>query len=169
MRSTVYWIDGPWPGRLAIVPRPRGGDWLEDEVTSWRDAGIDVVVSALTKDEDAVFQMENERELVRSKGLQFYELAIPDRGVPRSVQELEELARNLERELASGRNVGVHCRQSIGRASLITAATLMLGGLNVNDALQRVQSARGCPVPETAEQKEWLIRFAKSFTAKTYA
>lgn len=30
MRATLYWIDGVWPGRLAIVPRPRGDDWLED-------------------------------------------------------------------------------------------------------------------------------------------
>jgi hypothetical protein len=35
MRPLIYWINTPWPGRLAIVPRPRGGDWLEEEVGAW--------------------------------------------------------------------------------------------------------------------------------------
>ena len=36
MHTELYWIPGPWLGRLAIMPRPRGGDWLEDEIRSWR-------------------------------------------------------------------------------------------------------------------------------------
>jgi hypothetical protein len=32
MRAQLYWIEGPWAGHFAIVPRPRGGDWLEDEI-----------------------------------------------------------------------------------------------------------------------------------------
>ena len=34
--------------RLAIAPRPRGGDWLEDDVRLLQRAGVDVIVSALT-------------------------------------------------------------------------------------------------------------------------
>ena len=53
--SRLFWIDDPWPytGRLAIAARPRGGDWLQDELASWRDvlgAG-GVVVSLLTAEE----------------------------------------------------------------------------------------------------------------------
>ena len=51
MRTELYWIEGPWLSRLAIMPRPRGGDWLEDEITSWRHVGIDTIVSALMKEE----------------------------------------------------------------------------------------------------------------------
>jgi hypothetical protein len=32
----VFWVDAPWRGRLGIVPRPRGGDWLPDETRVWR-------------------------------------------------------------------------------------------------------------------------------------
>lgn len=49
MRNETYWVNGPWLGKLAIGPRPRGGDWLEDEVSAWRLAGIDAVLSLLTK------------------------------------------------------------------------------------------------------------------------
>src|SRR5438445_5914218 len=51
MRTELFWIKGPWPGRLAIMPRPRDGDWLENEIQSWRRSGVDVVFSLLMADE----------------------------------------------------------------------------------------------------------------------
>jgi hypothetical protein len=53
MRTELYPIDGPWPGHLAIAPRPRGGDWLEDEIRAWRRSGVDVVLSLLSREEEA--------------------------------------------------------------------------------------------------------------------
>ena len=53
MGTKVYWIAGPWQGRLGIVPRPRGADWLDDETRAWRDVGIDMVVSLLEPAEEA--------------------------------------------------------------------------------------------------------------------
>ena len=35
-----YWVDTGNPLRLAIVPRPRGGDWLEDELDQMKRAGV---------------------------------------------------------------------------------------------------------------------------------
>src|SRR5436309_9794359 len=35
----LYWINDPWPGKLALAARPRGGDWLPDEVADWKRAG----------------------------------------------------------------------------------------------------------------------------------
>ena len=46
-RPEVYWIDLPAGVRLAIMPRPRAGDWLDDEVAGWRAEGIGVIVSLL--------------------------------------------------------------------------------------------------------------------------
>ena len=43
MRTTFFPVVGAEPGRLAIVGRPRGGDWLEDEFRGLRDAGVDVL------------------------------------------------------------------------------------------------------------------------------
>jgi hypothetical protein len=34
--------------RLAITPRPRGYDWLVDDISLWKRAGVDVLVSALS-------------------------------------------------------------------------------------------------------------------------
>jgi hypothetical protein len=51
MRSSPYWIDAVPEGQLCILPRPRAGDWLEDEILAWQAAGIDTVVSLLERGE----------------------------------------------------------------------------------------------------------------------
>ena len=61
MTPDLFWIPGPWRGRLAIASRPRGGDWLEDETNGLRQAGIDVVVSLLESDEVAQLDLLDER------------------------------------------------------------------------------------------------------------
>ena len=84
MRAEIYWVQGPWTGRLAIMPRPRGGDWLEDEVRDWRSAGIDVVVCTLTSDEVAELNLAQEAALCEANGIEYLAFPIVDRGVPRS-------------------------------------------------------------------------------------
>src|SRR6185503_14796863 len=79
LKTELYWIEGSWPGKLAIVPRPRGGDWLADEVQAWRQAGLDVMVSLLTQEENAELDLTQEAESSQTGGLQFIEFPIPDR------------------------------------------------------------------------------------------
>ena len=57
MNPDLFWIPGPWRGKLAVAARPRGGDWLEDEASGWRQAGLDVVVSLLEKEEAAQLEL----------------------------------------------------------------------------------------------------------------
>src|SRR5919198_8363 len=131
MRTELYWVDGAWPGRLAIMPRPRGGDWLEDEVRSWRQAGLDVIVSALTQDEIAELDLAAQAELSRANGIEYIGFAIADRGVPDSVKATAELVRRLESRLASGKRVGIHCRQGVGRSALLAAGLLAAAGVDI--------------------------------------
>jgi hypothetical protein len=46
----IFWIPSEQL-RIAIMPRPRGGDWLPDDITFLKKAGVQVIVSALTADE----------------------------------------------------------------------------------------------------------------------
>src|SRR5881392_3794728 len=105
MRAELYWIPGPWPGRLAILPRPRGGDWLADEVEAWRRAGVDVVVSLLTTDEVADLDLAAEGDLCRARGIEFLSFPIPDRGVPSSTAAVAALLTKLGDALAHGKTV----------------------------------------------------------------
>jgi protein-tyrosine phosphatase len=165
MQALVYWIEGPWPGRLAIVPRPRGGDWLEDEVQAWRSAGIDVIVSFLSAQEMAEWELAREPELCEANSIHFVHLPIPDRQVPTSHSAVAEVAHSLEQHLQAEKNVAVHCRAGIGRSSLFAASLLVLGGVSPEDAFERIRAARGCPVPDTVEQRDWVTRFAHHVTA----
>lgn len=160
MAARIYWIEGPWKGKLAIVPRPRGGDWLEDEISDWRKAGIDVVVSFLTPDEVGEFDLEDEGVLCEARGIRFISFAIPDREVPPSQFAAVSLVHDVEQSLTEGKNIALHCRQSVGRSALIAACLLVAAGEDSHRAFERISSARGCTVPDTAEQEQWVTDHA---------
>src|SRR5712692_4640105 len=162
---TSYPIEGPWPGQLAIVPRPRGGEWLEDEVRFWKAASFDVVVSLLTKDELDEFDLGAEADLISAHGLQFCEFPIPDLGVPKSMATARELIHKLRDELEAGKKIAIHCRQGIGRSGLIAASVLVVSGVEPEFAIRRVSAARGLPVPETPEQRDWVLELARECAA----
>ena len=156
MHTELYWIEGPWPGRLAISARPRGGDWLEDELRGWSKDGIDTVVSLLTPDEEESLDLEAEGKLCLDNGLSFRPFPIVDRSVP-SQSEAMRLIQQLDAELAGGKNLVVHCRQGIGRSGLIAAGLLVARGVSPEEAMERTSAARHVPIPETVEQRLWIM------------
>lgn len=160
MLTELFWIPTPFAGRLAVAPRPRGGDWLDDEIRGWRGAGIDVIVSLLTPDEMAEFDLQGEATASATQGIRYLTLPVPDRDVPASRSAFRDLVSEVTRELSAGHKVAVHCRQGIGRAGLVVAGTLIAAGLDPNNAVARVSAARGRPVPETPAQRRWLDEFA---------
>jgi predicted protein tyrosine phosphatase len=160
MGARVFWITGPWQGRLGIVPRPRGGEWLDDETRAWREAGIDIVVSLLESGEEAELALAGESASAAARGLEFRSFPIPDRSVPSSREAVTELASEIVSALRAGKNVALHCRQGIGRSALIAAATLILGGEDAETALQRIGRSRGLQVPETQAQRQWISDFS---------
>lgn len=160
MTPDIYWIDGPLPGKLAILARPRGEDWLEDEIVGWKNAGVNVVVSLLTADENYELGLVDERKLVERHGLTFISFPIGDYSVPTSKTEVQQLASQLEESLTHGKSVGIHCRQGIGRSSLVAACVLVTSGESPETAFQQITNARGRPVPDTPEQKKWVTTFA---------
>lgn len=168
MVSTVYSIEGPWNGRLAIVPRPRGGDWLEDEVQAWREGDTDVIVSLLTAGEATELGLDDEAQQAQANGLQFLQFPISDYDVPSSLEEASAFIEELDQVLGTGKNIGIHCRQGIGRSGLIAAALLVRRGVSHEEAWERVARARGRSVPDTEEQREWVSAFAHYVSTATF-
>lgn len=160
MKTEIFWIDSMPVGRLGIAARPRGGDWLDEEVRAWRATGVDCVVSALTRVEEVELDLQNEGKACRDNGLQFESLPIPDRGTPPSASSLHRVLSLVNQNLKSQRTVIIHCRQGIGRASLIAASALAATGEDSDRAFSRIARARGRPVPDTDEQREWVRQFA---------
>jgi len=164
MLKELYWLDGPWQGKLAVAARPRGGDWLRDEIANWKRAGIDTVLSLLTPDEERDLDLQEEAIQAKFHGMEFDSLPIPDRQIPRSEAKLAEVLERITRRLIAGKNVVVHCRQGIGRSGLVATCLLVKKGISPGAAVEMVSGARGEPVPETSEQRDWIDYFAAAFT-----
>ena len=160
MRTRIFWVAGTWKGRLGILPRPRGGDWLGDEMAAWREAGVDMAVSLLEAEEAAQLVLADEAAAAAASGVAFRAFPIPDRGVPTSNELVAELAGEILDALEEGKSVAVHCRQGIGRSGLIVGGVLVAAGKEPVTALKTVADARGLEVPETEEQRQWLKDFA---------
>jgi protein-tyrosine phosphatase len=163
MIAEVFWTKEKYPGRIGLVPRPRGGDWLEDE--AWTNAGLDVIVSMLDAEETQNFELGRETEFCAANGIEFISYEVKDRGVPVLNQNFTQLTQRLKALLLKGKNIGIHCRQSIGRAPFLAAVLMTMFGIEPKEAFRQLSSARGVEVPETAEQKELVERLAEEFTA----
>ena len=156
MKPDLFWIRGPWRGNLAVVSRPRGGDWLEDEARAWKRAGIGVIVSLLENGEAADLGLTKELDVAESNRIRFISFPIPDRGVPGSQKDALSFLATIASLLEKGQNVGIHCRQSVGRSGLIAAGLLVRSGMDVDKAISTVSAARGLKVPETDGQLQWI-------------
>ena len=157
MKADVYWVI---PQRLAILPKPRGGEWLDDEIASYAAQGLQVLFTLLTPDEEIELGLTDEVVLAEKHGLDFMRYSIPDRGVPKSPTLFAEVIHDLA---DSGKAVGVHCRSGIGRAGLATAAIMLRLGHELDAAWESIAKARRVEVPDTPAQKQWLAAHAELF------
>ncbi len=159
MRVQLYSIRELPAGQISIMARPRGGDWLLDEIKSLREAGVDVLVSLLTPEEVSELDLDEEAEYCSHQGIIFVALPIQDRDVPPFSDGTFNFLGQLNKHLSEGKHIALHCRQGIGRAALVAASLLVLQGYSPDQAFHFLSKARGYSVPETEEQKEWVVGF----------
>ena len=70
-------------------------------------------------------------------------------------------------DLRGGKAVAIHCRAGIGRSALVAACILVRLGVATTDAFRAIGQARHCPVPDTPEQIDWAVKFARGLKAET--
>lgn len=145
-------------GRIAQSHRPRAGDGLIEDLGALRSAGVDVLVSCLTEQDEKRWGLEREFFEAQAAGLEFLQHPIVDHDVPRSTEETLAFAGALAGRLKDGQCIVVHCLAGIGRSGLLTVATLAKTGWPLERALDQASNARGFIVPETPAQRAWLIR-----------
>jgi protein-tyrosine phosphatase len=149
-------IPVPAAGRLVILARPRGGEWLMGDVRAWKRAGIEHVVSTLTDDEVTLFELTAEADLCRANGIAWDTFPIEDRRTPINRESFDARIGDWADRIRGGTSLGVHCRQGIGRSGLVVVAILHELGVSLDDAIRTASEARGRPIPETDQQREWL-------------
>lgn len=161
MRAQLYSIQGLPAGRISIMARPRGGDWLLDEIKALREAGVDVLVSLLTPGEVMEFDLREEAESCRRQEVIYLSFPIPDRSIPPFSASTFTFLEQLKGQVSAGKHIAFHCRQGLGRAALIAASVLVLTGFSPGQTFELLSLARGYPVPETEEQRAWVVAFSR--------
>jgi protein-tyrosine phosphatase len=155
----IFWIRGNPPAALAIVLCPPGGRGLHDELLTMKIAGIETLVSLLEEDEAHRLGLAQEGRLAEQIGLQFLSHPIPDTYAPPNRTSFRAFAAGLADRLRDGEAVGIHCRGSIGRATVAAACALIHLGWSPKAALAAITAARGQAVPDTQEQEDWILRY----------
>ncbi|WP_179137330.1 hypothetical protein [Candidatus Entotheonella palauensis] len=92
---------------------------------------------------------------------------MPDGTMPDSLLRAIALISRLDRMLGAGQYVAVHCRQGIGLSGLIAAALRIAAGVEFDAAWKSIRAARGCEVPNTDEQREWVRAFGTMAALQT--
>lgn len=157
--NDIFWIKGEGAPHLAIVMRPLGDDWLEDELRRIKQNGIDVLVSLLEPFEARMLGLAQEEPLARAAGIEFLSYPIPDTQVPEDAAGFRRFVSGLAKRLARGEHVGAHCRGCIGRATITAACALIHLGWEPRRALEAIERARGTTVPDTPLQEEWILGY----------
>ena len=160
IKPTLYWINSENGIRLAIVQRPRGWSYLDDDLSALKNAGIENIVSLLPADEAAMLGIPDEEAACEHAGLGFFSLPIPDGCVPDRDDRFMHMITMLKSILINGGSVGIHCRAGIGRSCLVAACLMQTTGMAADTALTAIEKARGCKVPDTPEQRSWILQFS---------
>src|SRR6185503_3984148 len=146
MYKNIFEIRLGLPGLLAISPRPRGGDWLEVDISALAAQHLDVLVSLLEPAEASELGLEDEAACCAASGFEFLSLPVPDLGTPLDSLGFTRVAANLAGLLREGRRIAIHCRQSVGRSGLLAVSIAVAAGVSLDNAIEAVCAARGVRV-----------------------
>jgi membrane associated rhomboid family serine protease len=106
------------------------------------------------------FDLAEEAAFCRDQGITYLSFPIPDRSIPPFSASTFAFLERVNVHLSAGKHVALHCRQGLGRAVLMAASLLVLTGFSPDQAFDRLSKARGYPVPETEEQRAWVVAFS---------
>lgn len=161
MLPKIYTLPGLSTGNLSVMARPTAGEWIEDEFTGFRKLGVNCIVSLLEQAEEKELGLSAESVLCAQNEIEFLSFSIPDRGIP-DTQRAMALASLLVDKIKQNKHVAIHCRAGIGRTGIVASAVLVKLGLNPIEAINKISIARGVDIPDTEEQKEWVLSLANT-------
>lgn len=163
--SRLYTVPVLPVGQVSIVQRPRGGDWLADDIRTLVKHNVDVLVSLLTPAEIVELDLANEADICRVQGLTYFSYPLQDLSTPPFSAELFALLTQLHALLTEGKHIAAHCRMGLGRSALLAASVLVLSGLTPEQACTNLSCVRGYTVPEMEEQRAWVKELPQQYRA----
>lgn len=159
MFSKIHWIPVPEAGgqQLGTMARPRGNDWLSDEIRGLKLRGIHTLVCLLEHSELYDLGLTDEKSHCEDQGLTFLHYPIEDVHTPKDEKSFLALTQELDERISRNEKVVIHCRMGIGRSSMVAAGVLIRRGVPKEDVFDLISTARELSVPDTEEQREWVM------------
>lgn len=159
--TRLFFVDTDLPGRLAVATCPAAAPDLIRDIRSWRAEGIQLVVSMLEPDEAEDLGVGSEAGTCRDLGIEFACVPTPDHWIPNDERTFDAAVALATSRLLAGNGVATHCYAGIGRSPMFAACVLVRTGLDVASACRVLSAARRMPVPEMAEQRQWVEAYAR--------
>ena len=159
MISKIHWINegGIGGNKIGTMARPRGNDWLDDEIKWLKIREVDCLVSLLENSEEWDLGLQREGEFCKNWGIEFINFPIKDVNIPTNENEFIQLAIELANQIRENKKVVIHCRMGIGRASILAAAIMINLGFEGKDVFDIIGKYRELKVPDTEEQRDWIL------------
>ncbi|MBW9264955.1 MAG: tyrosine-protein phosphatase [Candidatus Thiodiazotropha sp. (ex. Lucinisca nassula)] len=135
----------PKQGRLIFTPCPgtKGVD-LATSVSELYQAGADAIVTMMTNEELANFEVSSLPDVVRQSGLSWFHFPVEDDAAPAEDFEQSWLASKPEvlAMIEQGKCVAIHCRGGSGRTGFMAAVIMRELGVDEAQATDMVKSLR---------------------------
>ena len=160
MISNIYWINEKKIGEklLGTMARPRGNDWLDDEIKWLKIRKIDYLICLLEDSELTKLGLNREKELCKKWKIQFVNLPIEDVNIPKASGKFIKLVEDLAKEIRQEKKVVIHCRMGIGRSSILAGAIMIKLGFEGKEVFEIISKYRKLEVPDTEEQRNWILQ-----------
>jgi len=159
MPVKIYWIETfANAARLGIMARPRGNEWLADEIASLKKQNVNLLVSLLESGEIEELGLWKEESICMKYGIDFANFPIADRNIPKDDSKVDLFINLMSAKIDEGHSIVIHCRMGIGRSSIIAGSILLQKekNPNVKGTIDRISLVRGLKVPDTEDQIAWL-------------
>ena len=138
--------------KLAGMPLPGGTRSLNQDLEYLKTQRISLLISLTEQPIDSA--------VLEALGIDALHLPVPDFHAP-TLEQLIAFVVRVNRALAQGESVGVHCTAGLGRTGTVVAAYFVSEGLTAQAAIAKIRRLRPGSV-ETADQEQRIREYAAS-------
>lgn len=135
----------PHRGQLIFTPCPgtKGVD-LATSVSQLHQAGADAIVTMMTDEELAKFEVSSLQDVVRQNGMTWFHFPVEDDAAPAEAfeQSWQASKPDVLALIEQGKCVAIHCRGGSGRTGFMAAVIMRELGMDAAQATDLVKGLR---------------------------
>jgi protein-tyrosine phosphatase len=143
------------------MPHPKGGEQLEKNIKEVKEQGYEAVISMLTQKEQSELCLDGEKAICEKYDISYFNYPIRDEVADSDIETLKfiDALENLQKQKSK---IVFHCRGGVGRSSMILSLLAARLGVTPQDSFELITKSRGELAPESAAQKQWVIKLSET-------